>query len=139
MLPHLCIILSLMLLTFFVTDRFNTAMAFINHPMTKRLLVIYLLCEAFCLFLLLLRKKVRRSAAGLSLSIASILLVGIVAILLALDYALPARLLLTLDIVKVTIALVAVSGILSSLVLIRLERRAFARAAAKAEENRVTE
>lgn len=37
MLPHLCIVISLMLLIFFVTDRFNSAMAFINHAMTKRL------------------------------------------------------------------------------------------------------
>lgn len=40
---HLTAILAVMLLTFWVTDRFNSAMAFINHEMTKGL------CGAFAL------------------------------------------------------------------------------------------
>ena len=40
-LPHLCIIISLMMLTFFVIDQFNSAMAFINNDITKWLLAVY--------------------------------------------------------------------------------------------------
>lgn len=40
-LPHLCIIISFMMLTFFVIDQFNSAMAFINNDITKWLLAVY--------------------------------------------------------------------------------------------------
>lgn len=42
-LPHLVIAMSITLLTLSITDHFNTAMAFINHSMTKGLIVIYCL------------------------------------------------------------------------------------------------
>lgn len=121
--PHLTIIISLMILTFFVTDRFNTAMAFINHSMTKRLLVVYLICYAVCLLDLIRRAKVRRSLPQLCLVVLVTLLVGGVSILLALDYAFPAWLLLTFDLAKVAIALLAVSGIFSAVLLICHQRR----------------
>ena len=38
LLPHLTLILSLMLLTFFVIDQFNEAMAFLDNTITKWLL-----------------------------------------------------------------------------------------------------
>lgn len=47
-LPHLCIIIALMLLTFLGIDYFNSAMAFINHYMTKALLLL------FCIFVIVL-------------------------------------------------------------------------------------
>lgn len=40
MLPHINIIISCMMITFFVIDRYNTAMAFINNNITKWLLLI---------------------------------------------------------------------------------------------------
>lgn len=39
-LPHLCLILSLMMITFVITDRYNRAMAFINNDITKSLLLV---------------------------------------------------------------------------------------------------
>ena len=39
--PHISIILSLMLMVFFVIDRFNEAMAFINNNITKWLLCVF--------------------------------------------------------------------------------------------------
>jgi len=39
--PHVVIIISLMMLTFFFIDRVNPYMQFIDHPMTKWLLCIY--------------------------------------------------------------------------------------------------
>jgi hypothetical protein len=47
-LSHFLVAGSIMLLTFFVTDRFNPAMAFIDHPMTKWLLTAYCF---LCVFL----------------------------------------------------------------------------------------
>lgn len=38
LLPHITLILSLMLLTFFVLDQFNEAMAFLDNTITKWLL-----------------------------------------------------------------------------------------------------
>ncbi len=55
-LPHLIIAMSITLLTLSITDYFNTAMAFINHPMTKRLIVIYCLISlCICLVQFVLR------------------------------------------------------------------------------------
>ncbi len=38
--PHACIILSTMLIVFYVVDRFNTAMAFIDNKITKTLILV---------------------------------------------------------------------------------------------------
>lgn len=52
-LPHLIIAMSVTLLTLSITDHYNTAMAFINHPMTKLLLLIYgLLSLAVCVMMI---------------------------------------------------------------------------------------
>lgn len=40
-LPHLCLILSLMMLTFFVVDKFNPGMNFVGNDIFKILLLIY--------------------------------------------------------------------------------------------------
>ncbi len=41
LLPHLTLILSLMILTFFVIDQFNEAMAFLNNAITKWLICVF--------------------------------------------------------------------------------------------------
>lgn len=41
LLPHLCLILSLMMLTFFVVDIFNPGMNFVGNDIFKILLLIY--------------------------------------------------------------------------------------------------
>ena len=40
LLPHVCLILSLILLTCVITDRYNRAMAFINNDITKGILFV---------------------------------------------------------------------------------------------------
>ncbi len=40
LIPHLAIVLSLMIVTFFIIDRFNDAMAFLNNDITKILVLI---------------------------------------------------------------------------------------------------
>ena len=39
-LPHSAIVISLMMILFYILDQFNDAMAFINNRMTKTLLLI---------------------------------------------------------------------------------------------------
>lgn len=115
--PHLSLILSLMLLTFYVVDRFNTAMAFINHPMTKALigaLVLFDLLSAVRLFLL----KDRIVCAGwglLSLAGAGVLLF---------DCLYPDRILFTLDSVKLLLCILAVASHICAVYLIVRQRKA---------------
>ena len=40
LIPHVLIVLSVMMITFTITDRYNRAMAFINNDITKALLLI---------------------------------------------------------------------------------------------------
>lgn len=40
-LPHICIIISVMMLVFYVIDRVNSAMSFINNDIFKTLLLFY--------------------------------------------------------------------------------------------------
>ena len=40
-LPHICIVLSLAMLTFLIADQFNSAMAFINNQGTKIIMMIF--------------------------------------------------------------------------------------------------
>lgn len=40
-LPHLVLILSVMMLTFFVIDQINSSMAFLNNDITKYLLALF--------------------------------------------------------------------------------------------------
>ena len=40
-LPHLNIALSICFVTFFIVDRFNRPMAFINNEITKKMLVVF--------------------------------------------------------------------------------------------------
>jgi preprotein translocase subunit YajC len=42
--PHISIILSLMFVVFYIIDRVNSAMNFINHPLSKAVLL------ALCIF-----------------------------------------------------------------------------------------
>lgn len=41
LIPHLCLILSLMMLTFFVVDIFNPGMDFVGNDIFKILLLVY--------------------------------------------------------------------------------------------------
>lgn len=40
LIPHICIVLSVMLLTFFVVDKFNPGMNFVGNQFFKTLLVL---------------------------------------------------------------------------------------------------
>lgn len=58
LLPHLLLILSLMLLTFFFIDLVNESMAFLNNRITKILCAVHaLLCAVFCILAVVKGKK----------------------------------------------------------------------------------
>jgi hypothetical protein len=40
-LPHICVIMSGMFITFFIVDKFNLEMAFINNDTTKFLMLVF--------------------------------------------------------------------------------------------------
>ena len=42
-LPHICVILSGLFITFFIVDKFNAEMAFINNDASKLLLLLFCL------------------------------------------------------------------------------------------------
>jgi len=58
-LPHFTLILSLMMITFFVIDRFNESMAFLNNSITKWLLLVFALFSACLSVLTILRDESR--------------------------------------------------------------------------------
>lgn len=120
-LPHLSMIIALMLLTFFTADRFNTAMAFINHPMTKRLLTIWLILSAACLGLLL--KRAAGKPTRLFFCLFTALTEAALAVLLLIDLIKPAWLLFTHDSVKFLIAAAAVCALCCNVRLIILQRK----------------
>lgn len=58
--PHILLVLSLMMITFYITDRKNRAMAFINNDITKALLLvmaILVIVESVYLIVHLRKKK----------------------------------------------------------------------------------
>ena len=57
--PHLNIALSVVMLTLFVLDRFNRAMVFLNHDLTKWMLAVFciLVLIQSVLYIIFRRKK----------------------------------------------------------------------------------
>lgn len=120
--PHFSLILSLMLLTFYITDRFNTAMAFINHPMTKSLIVVLATFNLLSAVRLAFLKEKRTRPFRLIACSAWSLISLAAAILVYIDKVEPARILFTTEGVKTLLLVLAVVSILSALVLIVLQR-----------------
>ena len=56
-LPHLTLILSLVLLTLFVLDCLNEAMAFLNNSLTKRLVCIFSLFVSILSVTVIVRRE----------------------------------------------------------------------------------
>ena len=57
LLPHLVLILSLVLLTYFVIDQFNEAMAFLANAITKWMLCLFCILTLTLALVSILRKK----------------------------------------------------------------------------------
>ncbi len=97
---HLSVIWAMMLLTFWVTDRFNTAMAFINHPMTKGLLLVFALSITAIAILLLTHRKNSLTPLQVGMAIPTLLIAAGLMVLLMADYFAPKLLLFVSEIVK---------------------------------------
>ncbi len=107
---HLSVIFSLMLLAFLITDRFNSAMAFVNHPLTKALVALLAAVALGCavghwILPLSVLDKAGRSAA---LPAALFALVGCT--LVVADAVMPRWILFTYDSVKLVLLLTALSA-----------------------------
>ena len=63
-LPHATLILSLMMLTLFIIDRVNEAMAFLNNDLTKWVLAVFALLTAVLSVLTILRDERRHRRAA---------------------------------------------------------------------------
>lgn len=59
-LPHLTLVLSVIILTFFVIDQFNEAMAFLNNTITKWLICIFSVLTLILSVLSAIRGEKRR-------------------------------------------------------------------------------
>ncbi len=55
--PHLCLILSLMMLTFFIIDLINPSMAFLNNTITKYLLALFSLLSLIPTLYMILKEE----------------------------------------------------------------------------------
>ncbi|MGM9648181.1 MAG: hypothetical protein ACI3YH_08635 [Eubacteriales bacterium] len=130
---HLSVIWSLMLLTFYITDRYNTAMAFINHEMTKGLVAVLSLSVLLCVGRLLTDRQLGFYSLRWVSGILAALFALASASLLILDHSMADRfekglsdtppLLFTGDAVKAVLAWLAVTAIFAAIVLIVLDRR----------------
>ncbi len=57
LLPHLCFIISLMMLTFYVVDIFNPGMDFLGNDIFKILLLIYGVATAVLSSIMIVRQR----------------------------------------------------------------------------------
>ena len=55
--PHLCLILSFMMLTLFIIDLFNPSMAFLNSSITKYLLALFSLLSLIPALYMILKEE----------------------------------------------------------------------------------
>ena len=129
-LPHLLLALSVVLLSFFILDRFNRAMNFINNDHTKRLLIVYgqlVAAQAVLLAVSLARSAGKTALIG-CISGALGALAGEVLIFLApTEY-------LTYEEVKWLLAATVVLTIAASVIHIVLRRKEKEEAPAKTDE-----
>ena len=127
---HLSLVLGLMLLAFYITDLYNTAMAFINHPMTKTLAsILSVLVIGVSAWLILQRRGLLQIIAGALAGLSSLTALS----LLVLDHSMTSRfeqglsseppLLFTDPNVKLALAALAVMAITVGIWLIVIDRR----------------
>ena len=59
LLPHAAIVLSNMFIVFFILDKFNPAMGFINNNISKGLLLVFCVLSTLCCILLIAADRKR--------------------------------------------------------------------------------
>jgi len=121
-LPHLNIALSLLLLTLFITDRFNRAMSFINNEQTRWLLLAYCLLLLMQIFLPIRRKQAIHLMPFTVLCL--ICTVGFLTVLMV-DRADRSLGVLNIEWIKWILCLYSILTIVDAVCLIRYQRRKF--------------
>jgi hypothetical protein len=121
--PHFSLILSLMLLTFSVTDHYNTAMAFINHPMTKTLIAVLVAFNLLTAVRFAFLREAGTRAVRMIASLTMVVLSFTGTTLLCIDEFYPDRALFTTEGAKTMLAVLAVLSIIFSILLIVLQRK----------------
>lgn len=132
-LSHLLIIWSVMLLTFWVTDRFNTAMAFINHFMTKGLLWGFALVNLAVVGFLAADRRSPLGSLRKGVGILSTVLSVGMMLFLGIDLAKPALLLFTNDLVKFYLLGFVLCGLFGAVLGIVCRRQKYFQAIANAD------
>lgn len=121
--PHLSLVLSLILLACSVTDHFNSAMAFINHPLTKGLILALSLLNLLSAMRMVCLTNGRTRSLRLLISglwgLPSIAAI----VIFRFDYSFPERILFTNEGVKLLLFALAILSIVSALLLIVLQRK----------------
>jgi len=131
MLPHCAILICNMYIVFFLIDRVNTAMVFIDNDITKGLLAAMCLISIWCSALLM--KKKRRRGRGLRRFIAGINMLACVGglLLIAADYIWLRLLIFNGAPAKIAALAVCLITLLNGAVLIACNRAAVRRLARK--------
>ena len=122
--PHFSLVLSLMLITFGITDQFNSAMAFINHPMTKRLIAVLVIFNLLSALRAAFLKYTSMQAARTIIGIAIVLFSTSILMLLCMDSVDPTLLLFTQNSIKALLLLFAACSVFVSVFFIVCQRKA---------------
>ena len=109
--------LALVMTAFYITDRFNTAMAFINHPYSKCLFAVSALTGAGLSVLMFIRRE------AVPLFLLLIMASALMFLLVIYDLVFPSRILFSYSHIKAAVPVYAVialsSSITSQIILIR--------------------
>lgn len=136
LLPHVTIVISLMMLTFSIINKINSSMAFINHYMTKNLMVLFCIVTLLVTATLMARLIVTENYYPIPLPALAILLTVGLSMALFYEYMAPQAILFTKEWVENLIIVQAVAALLNGIfasVLNRIAaRRRWKRARTKA-------
>lgn len=137
LLPHVTVVISLMMLTFSIVNKINTSMAFINHYMTKNLMVVFCVVTLLVAAVLTARLIVTNNYYPIVLPALAIVLTVALSMALFYEYMAPQAILFTKKWVENLIIAQSVSALLSGIfasVLNRISaKRAWKKACQKAK------
>ncbi|MGM9636455.1 MAG: hypothetical protein ACI3YK_00550 [Eubacteriales bacterium] len=122
LLPHVMIVISLMMLTFSIVNKINTSMAFINHYMTKNLMVVFCVVTLTMTAVLTARLIVSRKFPLMILPVLAIILTVGLSMVLFYDYTFPRAILFTKASVENLIIAQSVAALLNGIVMSVLNR-----------------
>lgn len=135
-LPHAAIVLGGMVVVFYVIDRFNTAMGFINNGITKALLLAFCAVSVVNARTLISGAKKRRMLWRRILSYAATILSGTYAALFVIDCLNGQMSVINHEITKALLLAFCLIGMVNAGVVISDDRKRARRAAKKARKKK---